>query len=156
MPSTFLYIVQILRATAPNCSRSGGKKGDELAELRNTQGFRFVFDPVATKTATTAKRTDFRGTACYRVDEKLNDDQVRQVFFDIRTGLLVGRTNPKEATVVFGDWREVEGVKLPFARTEFHADTGEESRWRFEAVTFDEIDREAFSMPEDLTEEAEN
>jgi hypothetical protein len=36
--------------------------------------------------------------------------------------------------VVFSDWRELEGRQIPFARTEFHPESGEESRWRFDAA----------------------
>ena len=77
---------------------------------------------------------------------------VRRVYFDVATGRLAGRTSENEATVVFADWREVAGVELPFERTDFPPDSGEEWRWQWDEITLDEkaLDREAFVMPEAL------
>jgi hypothetical protein len=101
-------------------------------------------------------REDFRGTHCYRVDLEIAPDVVRRVYFDVESGLLAGRTSSEEATVVFGDWRRVEGLLLPFQRTVFEQDSGQEQRWRFDQATFEALDADAFALPEDLEEPPED
>jgi len=130
-------------------------EADELNELRRTNGFRMIFEPLPERPAQTVGRELFRGTDAFRVDVQLGEGQVRSVYFDAQTGLVAGRTSPKEATVVLGDWREVGDVLLPHHRTLFDPKSGEESRWRFETVEFASIDREQFELPEDLAEQDE-
>jgi hypothetical protein len=130
-------------------------KPEELDEARRTGGFRFLFTPFSQADATTAAREPFRGIDCHRVDVKVAPEIVRHVYFAADTGLLLGRTCDAESTVVFADWREADGVKLPYGRTEFAAESGEEFRWRFEEVTFEAADPELFVLPEKLREQPE-
>ncbi|MEM7305393.1 MAG: PQQ-binding-like beta-propeller repeat protein [Planctomycetota bacterium] len=135
----------------------GNKLVDELEldELVRTHGYRGPFEPLDPASSRTVARESFRGVDCYRVDVTLAPELVRSVYFDAKTGFLAGRTSPKEATVVFGDWREVEGLRLPFHRTVFHPDTGEEWRWRFAESELEAPDASLFVVPEDLRDELE-
>jgi outer membrane protein assembly factor BamB len=127
-------------------------EGNRLAELRNTNGLRSVFDPLDALKAKTIGRETFRGFDCYRADFLVTEKIARSVFFSIETGLLVGRTSAFEDTVVFGDWRTVDGVQLPFRRTVFDSETGEESRWQFSEAVFRKLDASQFVVPDKLLE----
>ena len=138
-----------------NPRRGGGPiEGSELDELRRTRGLRDLFEPVpAGLAAQTVGLEDFHGLECLRVDVQLTPDVTRSVFFDPRTGLLAGRTSEQESTVVLGEWREFGGVWLPFERTDFRLDDGEESRWRFREASFETSPEESFAMPQDVRDQ---
>lgn len=126
-----------------------------VAELRATGGGRTLFVPIAAgQTAGAVTAETFRDVPCYRVDVKLGPDASRRLYFDRATGLLFARTGDEESTVVFQDWRDVDGVRLPFLRTEFELDTGLEWRWKFAEARLEGPDPEAFVVPEDLLEAA--
>ena len=123
-------------------------------ELRTTGGGRSLFTPVQPGQKTgTVTRERFRDVPCFRVDVKIGDDAERQLYFDATTGLLFGHTGDDETTVVFQDWREHEGIQLPFHRIEFELDTGLEWHWKFSDASFEAPDPEAFVVPEDLLEQ---
>ena len=124
-----------------------------LKELRSLGGPRSLLQPWrADATVTTAGREDFHGAPCYRVDVEVGEGRVRQVFFDAQSGRLQGRTSESESTVVLGDWREVGAYHLPFSRTEFHPESGEESRWRFSEVEVVAPDSALFEVPSAILE----
>ncbi len=127
-------------------------EGWELDELRASSGHRVLIDPLAGGSATTVGQELFRGTLCHRVDIELAPERTRQVYFAVDTGLVVGRSGSNESTVVFGDWREVDGRRLPFRRHVFDAELGQESRWQFDEVAFDEPDPGLFAIPTELLE----
>ncbi|MFT5150905.1 MAG: outer membrane protein assembly factor BamB, partial [Planctomycetota bacterium] len=127
-------------------------EGAGLDELRSTDGFHFLKTPFELEQAKTVGRERFRGIDCWRIDVTLAPDHVRRVFIDAKTGLLTGRTSDDEHTVLFTEWSEYKNLRFPMHRTEFHPETGEESRWRFEGVREVALDDSTFEMPEELLE----
>lgn len=120
----------------------------DLSELRSLGGPRGLFQPLpAGAKAVTVGRESFHGVLCYRVDVELDEQRARQVYFDIASGRWQGRTSEKEHTVALGDWREVGGFTLPFSRTEFHPESGEEKRWKFSEIELRAPDGAVFDIP---------
>jgi len=124
-----------------------------LDELRQTQGRRVLLRPIVDpKQAMVSGRTLFEGRPCIRVDVEIRENVYRQLFFDQGTGALAGRSGADESTVVYEQWREVEGVRLPFLVKIFDADTGLEQRWRFSEASFEALSADEFMIPESLME----
>jgi outer membrane protein assembly factor BamB len=125
-----------------------------LAELKSLGGPRCLLAPlpVGAQMSTAAKEF-FHDVECYRVDVELGEGVVRHVYFDVETGRLYGRSSEKEYTVLFSDWREVEGRTLPFRRTEFDPESGEEGRWVFDKVELKAPAEELFEVPEEVLEQ---
>lgn len=124
-----------------------------LAEMKSLGGPRTLLEPLpGGKKAATAARESFHGTPCYRVDVTLDGSNVRHVYFDVKTGLLHGRDAQLESTVLFTDWREVDGRLVPFRRTEYDSDSGEERRWVFSRVKLQAPADEIFEVPKSILE----
>ena len=134
-------------------------KSHTLAELQSLGGPRTLLSPLP-KSAMDSKVTyePFYGTPCFRVDVPIGEEAARAIYFHAGTGRLHGRSAPKESSVLFGSWREVDGVVLPFHRTEFDPESGEERRWRFSEIELRAPEASIFEVPEkvlELLEEAE-
>lgn len=126
----------------------------ELDELRRTNGHTVLFDPIPDGCAAeTVGLETLRGVRCQRVDVEIEPGRVRSLFFDAESGRLAAHEGEAESTVLFDDWREVGDVELPFARTMFHPDTGQEMRWRFEQAEIGALEAGLFEVPESLSGE---
>jgi hypothetical protein len=94
----------------------------------------------------------FHGVDCYRVDVELTEDSGRRVYFDAESGRLHGRTADDESPVIFSDWRKVESLTLPYTRTEFHPESGEERRWKFATIQLEPPAEETIEIPDAILE----
>ena len=126
---------------------------DVVADLRATHGNSTLLDPLPDDLPSKyAGSTLFRGLRCHHVTVQLDSERTRSVYFELQSGHYIGRSAPDETTVVFGDWREVEGGWLPFKRTEFEPDQGLENRWTFSAAELKGPSEDAYVMPAKLRE----
>lgn len=125
----------------------------QLVELRRTHGQRTLFAPIPEGCAArTVGVEPFNGRPCARVDVTIGPERTRRIYFDLSTGLLAGRTSKDEATVVLEEWRPVGELSLPFHRTSFDPESGEEQRWRFDSAELIELDEDEYAVPDDLEE----
>ncbi|MGK0219226.1 MAG: outer membrane protein assembly factor BamB [Planctomycetota bacterium] len=122
-----------------------------LTELLSTGGMRSVLRGPAdfTKVETIGYET-YAEQQCVRVDASLEGGGLRSFYFDVKSGLMAGRTGKDEAIVQLSDWREVGGIHLPFKRVVFDPDTGLEERWTFSEAALAPVPEERFSLPEGL------
>ena len=127
-------------------------EGPELTELRRTRGRRTLFDPLHGGEARSVGPESFRGVLCKRVDVQVTETVARSLYFDSSTGYLRGHTAPDESTVVYADWREVDGVRLPFSLTQFDLELGQEWRFRFDEAHIESLPVEMFEVPEAVLE----
>ena len=133
-------------------------EAQRLAEFQRTRGLRSAFWPVpeGAEQLHGLGREIFHDLECFRLDvvfgedAVFGEDTVRQLYFDVNTHLLVGRTGEHEDTVLFDDWREVGELRLPFRRVVYSADNGEQWTWAFDRAEFAALDDADFEVPEDL------
>ncbi|MFT7485004.1 MAG: outer membrane protein assembly factor BamB [Candidatus Paceibacteria bacterium] len=124
-----------------------------LTELKRLGGPRSLLQPLPNGQEKASVSLDrFHGVPCYRVDVQIDEGTVRQVYFDLKTGRLHGRSAEDESTVLFSDWRQVEGRTLPFKRTEYNADSGEERRWVFTKIEIQAPSEDLFHIPDSILE----
>jgi carboxyl-terminal processing protease len=95
-------------------------EGSELAEVRRASDFFWPLDLKRLYTAMTLKGKEKSGDAeLFVVEAVPAEGNAATLYFDARTGLLVRRDK-----TYFEDYREVDGVKLPFTvRDEFSTTT---------------------------------
>jgi len=134
-------------------------EADKLAEYQRTNGLRAVFQPVpaSVQYVLTRGREMFHDIECFRLDAVFGEEDVRQLYFDVETDLLVGRTSEREATVLYGDWRELGDVRLPHRRIEYDLENGEQWTWAFtEVEVLEALDDEDFIVPDDLGDDEQD
>ncbi len=100
-----------------------------------------------------AGRVTFADRPCWRVDATTRSGAKRSLYFDVASGLFVGREGETETITVVDDYRAVDGLLVPMLRTQFVHDTGIEETWRVSSVTFpDELDDALFERPAGVLE----
>ena len=122
----------------------------DLAELVRTAGGRDLLEPIPAAHMKGAKLVGLQELPigpCWRVDVPLSKELTRSVFFVRATGLYAGRSSAGESTLHLSDWREVDGKLLPFLRTVFENESGQEQRWVFSEAAFEGPDPEGFVVP---------
>jgi outer membrane protein assembly factor BamB len=123
-------------------------EGDRLREIEDNQAFHAALDwrSIYSEWRTVA-RVAFADRPCWKVEALSRRGAKRTLYFDVASGLLVGRSGEKESQVVFEDWRVFEGLRLPTRVTYLRPETGEEEVRSVEKVTFDVVDRAVFARP---------
>jgi carboxyl-terminal processing protease len=85
-------------------------EGDELADLKLTSGFNWFVNLKRLYPTMTLKGHEKVGDAdAFVVEAKPSEGSTTKLYFDAHTGLLV-----RKDKTYFDDYREVDGVKLPF------------------------------------------
>jgi outer membrane protein assembly factor BamB len=100
------------------------------------------------KAVTTKGGVVFAGRSCWVVQAESMRGAVRRFYFDAKTGDLVGHAGAKESTVVYAQWRDFGGVKLPARTTLTAHDTGNEEIQVIERAVWDAVDPNAVALPE--------
>jgi hypothetical protein len=126
-------------------------EGDRLREIEDTGAFHAALDwrSIYSEHRTVA-RVSFADRPCWKVEALSKRGAKRTLYFDVASGLMVGRSGEKESQVIFADWRAFEGLLLPTRITYLRPETGEEEVRYVEKVTFGGVDPAVFERPHEI------
>jgi hypothetical protein len=123
-------------------------EGAALKEMKETLPFLFGLEwRDEYKSMSPPVRASFGDRDCWEVAAVTKGGTARRVYFDVETGLLVGRDGETEAQVVHSNWCSFEGIKLPGKTTRLIPDTGAEETYYVSKATWDTVDVAAFDHP---------
>jgi outer membrane protein assembly factor BamB len=128
-------------------------EGDALREVEEIHAFHAALDwrEIYTEWKTVA-RASFAGHSCWKVDARSKRGAKRSLYFDVETGLKIGRSGEQETQAMYADYRAFEGLLLPTRITLIRPDTGEEEVQYVDRVTFDEVNLSLFDRPENVVQ----
>jgi hypothetical protein len=131
-------------------------EGDDLEQMREEANFHDGLNPTTDYTAMkTLGVTDFAGQRCYEVELVRPSGKTVREFFNVESGLPVGRVGPQstpmgtvEVTAVILEYAEVNGVQV--ASRMKQTTLGMDEVVHLETMDFDPIDPAVFALPAEI------
>ena len=123
-------------------------EGDALRELAETLHLDgdLRWKELHTELRPLGHRT-FGDRPCWGLEVTSKGGATRRFYFDRETGLKVGREGSTESMVVYADYREFDGIKIPTRVTVLVAETGDEERIWVDSATWNSVDPKVFERP---------
>jgi hypothetical protein len=131
-------------------------RGQEFAQIKEDAHFLSALrEPPAVRQMETVGINEMGGEPCYRVRVVWASGRQSHDCYSVVSGLLIGKeltqlspTGALDVTVVYSDYREFGGVRMPVLTTQRAA--GQQQVIRVEEVEFDTIAPDAFAPPAEV------
>jgi outer membrane protein assembly factor BamB len=100
----------------------------------------------------TVGRTEFDDRDCFQVRATSKTGAVRNLYFEVQSGLLAGHSAEHERMLIFSDYKSFDGLMLPTLERCFMVDTGIEETSRITKVSFESVEDAHFVRPSEIDE----